>query len=116
MTEILRMESNPRLSRILKYGDLIFLSGITSGGEGADIRAQTGLVLARLDAFLAEAGTDKSRLLSVQIWLRDIERDLAGMNKVWDAWVPVGAPARATCEARLGGPAVLIEIVATAAV
>ena len=115
MTAITRMETNPRLSRIVKFGELVFLSGVTSGGEGGDIRAQTRVVLQRLDAFLAQAGTDKSRLLSVQIWLRDIDRDLAGMNEVWDAWVPAAAPARASCEARLGGPAVLIEILATAA-
>ena len=56
-------------------------------------------------------------MLSVQIWLKDIERDFAGMNEVWDAWVPKGAaPARATGESKLAHPDLLVEILVTAAV
>ena len=73
-------------------------------------------MLQRIDDHLAKAGTDKSRLLTAQIWLEDIERDFAGMNKVWEAWVDKdNIPTRATCEAKLAFPEILVEIIVTAA-
>jgi enamine deaminase RidA (YjgF/YER057c/UK114 family) len=116
MKPITRMDTGPRLSRVIKYGDFVFLSGVTSGGEGDDIRAQMRIVLEKLDGYLAKAGVDKTRLLTVEIWLRDIDRDFAGMNEVWEAWVPAGEPpTRASAEARLGNPKILVEVLATAA-
>lgn len=80
-----------------------------------DIEGQTRQVLAGIDALLARAGSDKTRLLMVQIFLPDLA-DFEGMNRIWDAWVPVGhAPPRATCQARLTRPEWKLEVVVTAA-
>ena len=79
--------------------------------------AQTAAILEKIDAILAEAGTDKSRLLSCNIWLRDIGADFAAMNEVWCEWVdPENKPARATVQAEMARPAILVEIQVTAAV
>ena len=80
-----------------------------------DIVGQTRQVLAAIDRLLAEAGSDKTRILRAQVFLADIT-DYAGMNDAWDAWVPAGAaPARATVEARLARPEWRVEVVVTAA-
>lgn len=68
-------------------------------------------------AFLADAGTDKSRLLSAQIWIKDIAKDFDSMNEIWDAWTaPNAAPTRATAQCEMAAPDVLVEIIVTAAV
>ena len=80
-----------------------------------DIRGQTAQVLAMVDRLLAEAGSDKSRILMTQIFLADIG-DIAAMNEVWDAWIPAGnTPPRATVQAAMANAAYKIEIVVTAA-
>jgi enamine deaminase RidA (YjgF/YER057c/UK114 family) len=72
-------------------------------------------VLEKIDGYLEKAGIDKTRLVSAQVWLADIARDFAGMNEVWDAWVPQGhAPARATVQAKLAAPELLVEIAVVA--
>lgn len=115
MNDIVRMDSNERLSRIVIHRDTVYVAGVTSTAAGG-IAAQTRDVLDKIDGYLARANTDKTRLLSVQIWLKDIERDFAGMNEVWAQWAPPRAmPTRATCEARLAGPEMLVEIIVTAA-
>ena len=79
------------------------------------IEAQTKATLDSIDAFLAEAGTDKTRILSITIFIKDID-DREGLNKVWDAWVPAGhSPARACVEAKLYSPDVLVEMTVIAA-
>jgi enamine deaminase RidA (YjgF/YER057c/UK114 family) len=114
--DIERRHSGPRMSKIVKYGGLVFLSGQTSSGTTLEsIEDQTSHVLQKIDALLAEAGADKSRLLQVQIHLRDM-MDFDAMNKVWEAWVVPGAtPARATVQARLAAPELRVEITVTAA-
>jgi len=111
-----RRGSNARMSKIVRFGDLIFLCGQTAGGSDASgITEQTDEVLRRIDALLAEAGTDRSRLLSVTIHLRSMA-DFAGMNACWERWLdghPV--PARTTVQAELASPALLVEITLTAA-
>ena len=117
MTErIHRLRTAPRMSKIVRYAGLLFLSGQTSSGTPiADIGGQTREVLRRIDELLAESGSDKSRLLSATIYLRTMD-DFDGMNAEWDAWAPDGAaPARATVEARLASPQLLVEITVTAA-
>lgn len=115
MTEIVRRDSNERLSRIVIHGDTVYVAGVTSSATGGIVE-QTRDVLAKIDGYLAQARTNKSRLLSVQIWLKDIERDFAGMNSVWAEWAPPRAlPTRATCEAKLAAPELLVEIIVTAA-
>jgi len=115
MSDIVRLESNRRMSRVVKAAGLVFIGGQTSNDKTPDVKIQTQQVLAKIDGFLAQAGIDKTRLVSAQIWLADIGRDFAGMNEIWDAWVaPDCAPTRATVEAKLAAPELLVEITVTA--
>jgi enamine deaminase RidA (YjgF/YER057c/UK114 family) len=108
-----RIGPGPRMSRAVVHGDTVYLSGHVA--EGATVTEQAQRILARIDAALTEAGTDKSHLLSAQIWLADIGT-FDEMNAVWEAWIdPEQPPARATVESRLAGPEYLIEIAAVAA-
>ena len=103
------------MSKAVRYGDMVFLSGQVPDDSSADVAGQTRQVLAKIEAVLAEAGTDKSKILSAQIWLADIGT-FEQMNAVWDAWVPAGhTPARATVEAKLAAPAYKVEIASIAA-
>ena len=116
MSEIIRIETNQRMSRVVSYNGMVWIGGMTADDTTLDIRGQTRQVLEKIDRYLAQAGTDKSKMLSVEIWLKDIERDFSGMNEIWDAWVPAGAaPARATGESKLARSALLVEIIVTAA-
>ncbi|RMX03512.1 RidA family protein [Corticibacter populi] len=114
--DIQRIDSNERLSRIVIHNGTVYVAGVTASDIHADIEGQTRDVLGKIDGYLAQAGTSKSRLLTVQIWLKDIERDFAGMNKAWGEWADRSAmPTRATCEARLARPELLVEVIVTAA-
>ncbi|MFM0172223.1 RidA family protein [Paraburkholderia sediminicola] len=115
MTDIVRIETNQRMSRVVKAGGLVFVGGQTSADQTPDVKLQTAKVLEKIDDYLEKAGIDKTRLVSAQVWLADIARDFAGMNEVWDAWVPQGhAPARATVQAKLAAPGLLVEIAVVA--
>ena len=98
------------------FNGIVFLAGhVAEKTEGRPLGEQTTEVLALLEETLEAAGSDKSRILSVQIFLTDISK-IAEMNEVWDKWVPAGtAPARATVEAKLASPDQFIEITAVAA-
>ncbi|MEI7745299.1 MAG: RidA family protein [Chloroflexota bacterium] len=110
-----RIDPGVRMSEAVGYGNLVFLAGHVSELEGASVAEQTRDVLDQIDAHLAAAGTDKSKLLTVQIWLTDIGT-WAEMNTAWDAWVDrANPPARATVEAKLAHPQYRIEISAVAA-
>lgn len=112
---IQRIDAGPRMSEACIHGGLVHLAGQVPETLDADIQTQTAEVLAAIDALLAQAGSDKTRILRAQIFLADIA-DFAGMNRAWDAWVVPGqAPARATVEARLANPGWKVEIVVTAA-
>ncbi|TLX56790.1 RidA family protein [Stutzerimonas nosocomialis] len=111
-----RIESNPRLSAAVTYADLVLLAGQVPDDRSLDAAGQTREVLAKIDRLLEAAGSNRSRLLSAQIWLKDIDADFAAMNQAWSAWLPEGcAPARATVQARLASPQVLVEIMVIAA-
>ncbi|GAB5376568.1 MAG: RidA family protein [Acuticoccus sp.] len=113
--EITRHEVGPRMTQVQVYNNTVYLCGITGDTVADDITGQTKAILARIDELLAKVGSDKSKLLQCQIWLADI-RYYDEMNTVWDAWVaPGNAPGRATCEARMAYPNVLVEMIATAA-
>lgn len=91
---IKRIQSGPRMSQAVIHNKTVYLAGQV--GTGSSVKAQTSEILASIDALLAEAGTDKSRLLSATIWLTDMAT-FAEMNAVWQAWVVPGqTPARAT--------------------
>jgi len=113
---IRRVDAGARMSEATIHGGVAYLAGQVPETPGAAIETQTGEVLAAIDALLAQAGSDKRRILRAQVYLADIA-DFAGMNRAWDAWVVPGeAPARATVEARLADPAWKVEIVVTAAI
>ncbi len=117
MTEpIHRHHVGPRMSKIVRHAGLVYLCGQTASGSTAtDVAGQTREVLSRIDALLAEADTDRTRLLTTLIHLKSMD-DFAAMNAVWEAWVPEGAtPARTTVEARLAAPALLVEMTVVAA-
>lgn len=117
MSKIDRIATDKRRSRAVVYNGMVFIGGQTADDRSQDIRGQTKQALAKIEKFLREAGTDKTRLLSAQIWIRDITKDFAGMNEIWDAWTaPNSAPTRATAQCTMGAPDVLVEIIVTAAV
>ncbi|MBS0581659.1 MAG: RidA family protein [Proteobacteria bacterium] len=113
---IQRIDPGPRMSEASIHNGVVYLAGQVAEDASLDIEGQTREVLAAVDALLAQAGSDKTRILRAQIFLADIA-DFAGMNRAWDAWVaPGNAPARATVESRLAKPEWKVEIVVTAAV
>jgi enamine deaminase RidA (YjgF/YER057c/UK114 family) len=112
--DITRYGTGPRMSEGVAYGGILWVAGQV-GNPGDSVADQTRTCLAEVDRILAEAGTDKTRILSAQIWLADIGT-FAEMNAVWDAWVPQGhTPARATGEAKLATPDYRVEVIVTAA-
>jgi enamine deaminase RidA (YjgF/YER057c/UK114 family) len=107
---IKRLHVGPRMCEAAIHNGTIYLAGQVADDPSADAAGQTRQVLASIDKLLAEAGSDKTKILSAQIFLANIA-DFAAMNSVWDAWVPAGhTPARATVEAKLATPAYLVEI------
>ena len=110
---IRRIDVGPRMSDIVIHNNTVYLAGQV--GEGTTVAEQTRDILAQVDAALAKAGTDKSKLLQVIIWLDDMA-NFAEMNAAWDAWVdPANTPARATGEAKLAAPKYKVEIIVVAA-
>lgn len=112
---IVRIEPGARLSSATIYGGKVYLAGYVAE-NGTTVAEQTRDILAQIDETLAQAGTDKTKLLKVNIWLTDIAA-IGEMNSVWDQWVVPGkTPARATVEARLADPSWKIEIMVEAAI
>ena len=115
MPQLTRFHVGARLSEMAVHHGTVYLAGQVPDDTTQDIRGQTAQVLAMVDRLLAEAGSDKTRILMTQIFLTDIS-EIAAMNEVWDAWVPAGhTPPRATVQAQLANPAYKIEIVVSAA-
>jgi enamine deaminase RidA (YjgF/YER057c/UK114 family) len=113
---ITRHDPGQRFCRAVVYNGVIYLAGFTATDLGEGTTGQTRQILEQIDAALAKAGTSKARLLTANIWLRDIA-EFDQMNAAWDAWVdPANMPVRATVEARLAGDAYRVEIQVTAAV
>lgn len=116
MSDIKRFNVEKRLSDMAVYNGVAWLAGQVPDDPTLDMEGQTRQVLATIDRLLAEAGTDKSRILMAQIFVANMT-EYAAMNKAWDAWVADGnAPPRATIEARLANANYKVEIVVTAAV
>ena len=113
---ISRTHVSARASLIVAHAGTVYLSGQVAEDPEADVQEQTRSTLGRIDALLAEAGTDNQHLLTATIYLRDIDNHFALMNEVWNAWVPEGhAPARACVEAHMARSGLLVEICVTAA-
>lgn len=115
MSDIKRMEIGTRMSKIVINNGVVYLAGQVAEDANEGIKEQTKTMLAKVEALLAEAGSDIEHILSATLYIRDM-KDFAQMNEVWDAWVPEGhAPARACVEARLARPELLIEVSIVAA-
>ena len=112
---IQRHNVGKRLSEIVVHNNTIYLAGEVPDDTAKDITGQTEEVLAKIEKLLKQAGSDKTKVLSAQIFLPDM-KDFAAMNAVWEKWVVPGhTPARATVEARLANPAYKVEIMCIAA-
>ena len=104
------------MSQIVVHGDTVYLAGIVANAaKGKSVTEQTRDILATIDKYLAQAGTDKTKILSANIYITDMAK-FAEMNTVWDGWVSAGnTPARATIEAKLAAPDYNVEIMVVAA-
>ncbi|MCZ8041909.1 MAG: RidA family protein [Beijerinckiaceae bacterium] len=113
---IQRIAVGPRMSKAVVHGDTVYLAGqVADKAAGKSVAEQTAEILGIIDGLLAEAGTDKTKLLMVNIWLSDMTT-FAEMNGVWDTWVVAGqTPGRATVEAKLAAPQFTVEIAVIAA-
>ena len=115
MADIKRIETGTRMSQAVVHNGVAYLAGQV-GAPRTSVSDQTTAILAQIDRLLGECGTDKTRILTAQIWMADMAQ-FAEMNAVWDAWVAPGhAPARATGESALATPDYKVEIIVTAAV
>jgi enamine deaminase RidA (YjgF/YER057c/UK114 family) len=112
---ITRLETKPRMSRIVKHNGVIYLCGQVCKDANQGIKEQTSSMLEKVDELLEQAGSDKKHMLSATIYIRDM-KDFSQMNEVWDSWVPEGyAPARACVEAAMAREVLLVEISVVAA-
>ena len=104
------------MSKAVVHNGIVYLSGLIDP-TGADVKAQTQNILKQVDELLEKAGTSKTNILSVSIWLKDIDKDFQAMNEVWIAWLdPENKPVRATVQSPMALPSLLVEIQVTAAV
>jgi enamine deaminase RidA (YjgF/YER057c/UK114 family) len=106
-----RKHVGDRMSQLVVHGDTVYLAGqVANDTTDSSVAGQTRDILAKIDGLLAEAGSDRSKLLSATIWLTNMDT-FNEMNAVWDAWVaPGNTPARACVEARLARPEFVVEI------
>jgi enamine deaminase RidA (YjgF/YER057c/UK114 family) len=111
-----RKEVGPRMSQIVVHSDTVYLAGIVAqANKGKSVTEQTREILDTIDRYLAQAGSNKTKVLRANIWITDMA-NFAEMNAVWDAWVsPGNTPARACVEARLASPDYKVEIMVVAA-
>ena len=112
---IKRQQIGHLYSEIVIHRNIVHLAGVVAEDASGDISSQTAGALAVIDKWLSTAGTDKSKLLTTQIWISDMA-EFAAMNEVWTAWIdPENPPARATCEAKLANPDWKLELIVSAA-
>ena len=115
MSNIVRHQSDSRLSRLVTCNGIAYLAGLTADNRAAPMKTQTEEILKKIDGLLKLAGTDKSRLLSAMVYVSDM-RLKPQMDEAWTAWInPTHTPARACVETRLGTPDTLVEIMVVAA-
>ena len=113
--DITRYNPGSRMSQAVEHNGVVYLAGQVANDLGTDVTEQTQQILAKIDALLETAGSDKSKLLWAQLWVTDM-RNFAAMNEVWDAWIdPTNPPVRAGLCSDLAAPGYLVEIMVTAA-
>jgi enamine deaminase RidA (YjgF/YER057c/UK114 family) len=113
MSRIIRTEPSAILSKAVEYHGFVYTQGMVASDPSLDISGQVRDVLAQIDSVLELHGTDNTRILQAQIWLKHIT-DRPALNEIWSAWLPEGqAPARAVVQAELADPRLLVEIMVT---
>jgi len=114
---ITRIGAGKRMSQAVIHSGKVYLAGfVADKAAGKSVKEQTTDILAQIDATLAKAGTDKTKVLKANIWITNMAT-FSQMNEAWDAWVVAGqTPARATVEAKLAGPGLDVEIMVEAAI
>jgi enamine deaminase RidA (YjgF/YER057c/UK114 family) len=111
---LIRYDVDKRFTNAISYGNVVYMSGQV--GEGKTIEEQTRFALAELDKALKSAGSDKSQILELTIWLSDISRDYNAVNAIYDEWIiPGKPPPRACVQAKLYSDECYIEVRAVAA-
>ncbi|MGZ7459526.1 RidA family protein [Pseudomonas sp. Ma2-10] len=116
MSEIERLDSNPRLSRVVLHNGVAWLSGIVAADCSEGIGGQTRQVLAQLERLLEQAGSSRTRILSAQLWMKDMVADFDCMNEVWSQWFSPGeTPARATAQVVFDDEQIRLELIVVAA-
>jgi enamine deaminase RidA (YjgF/YER057c/UK114 family) len=111
---IQRFDAGPRMSQAVVHNGTVYLAGQVA--KGASVKEQTTAILKQIDDLLKKAGTDKTKLLSANIWLTSVA-NFSEMNSVWDAWVsPGNTPARACVESKLVAPEYAVEIACICAI
>lgn len=112
---IQRQHSNQRMSQLVSFANLVWTAGQVAKDPSEDMAGQTRQILTQIDSLLNDAGSDKSRLISANIWVSDMSQ-FTQMNAVWDAWVDQNnTPARACVESKLARTELLVEIQVIAA-
>jgi enamine deaminase RidA (YjgF/YER057c/UK114 family) len=113
---IKRIEVGPRMSQAVVHGDRVYLAGqVATRSAGGSVTEQTQEILGQIDALLAEAGSDRTKLLQASVFMADMGT-FPEMNAVWDGWVsPGNTPCRTTIEAKLASPSYAVEIAVIAA-
>lgn len=113
---IKRNNPKPRLADSVEYAGIVYLSGQVPNDLTGDITQQTEDVLAKIDTLLAASNSNKTQILSAQVWIKNMARDFSAFNAVWENWMPVeNSPARAAVEANMAREQVLVEIMVIAA-
>ncbi|HGN1706994.1 TPA: RidA family protein [Providencia rettgeri] len=113
---IKRNNPKPRLADSVEHAGIVYLSGQVPNDLNGDIIQQTQDVLSKIDNLLAASHSDKTRILSAQVWIKNMARDFSGFNQAWEKWMPVeNSPARAAVEANMARDQVLVEIMVIAA-
>lgn len=111
-----RYQKGPRMSQAVVHAGTVYIAGLVANNRKGSIEDQTLDVLEKIGALLTETGTDKSKLLSVNVFLPHIT-DFEAMNSVYDNWIDKdNPPVRACVEARLADPDLRVEMTAVAAV
>lgn len=113
---IKRFKTNKRMSQAVVHNNTLYTAGqVAATAPGESVANQTKAILLEIDQLLADAGSDKARMISATIWLASMD-DFAEMNTIWDAWViPDETPTRACVESKLATPDFSVEIAIIAA-
>ena len=112
--EIVRRQVLAHMSRTVEHNGVVYVAGTGATDLSGGIKEQTLDILKKIEGYLAEAGTDKSRLLTATFYFKDY-KDKEAMTEAWNTWIdPAQQPARMCVGCELA-PGMLIEIVVSAA-